>query len=266
MPRHDDFDRKLAEMLDDIPPHDDRARRATMEAVPSTRQRRFRWWPTLGSRLVKVPSPTYAGLAIASLVLIAGGALGIASLERLPHAGTGPPDLRPPELFEGAISCGPVRVTPTTTGTDVALGDSGARIWEDRGGTYTLRIDSIGDHRLTGTLTNQLDVDRYGASAEALEVGSLTWTIENDGGAWTTHFTSFPTEPGEWATATTRWDGSGDYAGLVSLMQIDYLPATAGGDCYWEVHGLVVSAGLLPAYPEPEPRLRPSSIDDPAGT
>jgi len=266
MARDDDLDRRLRQLLDEIPPHDDRARRATLEALPTTRQRRFRWWPTLGSARFDRPSRTYAGLAVASLVLIAVGAIGIASLERLPQAGTGPPDMHPPDPFTGTIVCGPVNVAPTTTGTDIALGDAGARIWEGRGGAYTLRIDSIGDPRLTGTLTNQLDVDRYGTGMEALEVGSLTWTLENEDGVWTSQFASFLTEPNEWSTATLRWDGSGGYGGLVAITQLDYLPNMSGTDCGWEVHGLIVSADLLPAYPEPDPLLRPSKIDDPAGT
>lgn len=267
MERRTDLERGLREMLDDIPPHDDRARRATLEALPSTRQRKHRWLPGASGGARVAIGPAYVGVAAAGLALIAGlGLLLMADVQR-PAEGPGgiTTDLRPPARFEGTILCGPELSRPTTTITDIELGDTATYITEDRGAAYALAIESIEDPRLEGSLTNQLDTDRYGIRSDKLQLGSLRWTIENDDGAWTTSFSSFLTEPNEWSTATARWAGSGGYEGLVALMQIDYIPAITGSDCGWHVHGLIVPAELLPTEMRPEPALRPREPDDSIG-
>jgi hypothetical protein len=254
MERRTDIDRQLRDMLDDVPPHDDSARRATLEALPATPQRRFRWLPPF----IGGPSGrglSFAGLTAGLTVVVAVGALGLGFGDRSGERGAGSPDLSPPDSFHGTILCGPDVTGSRIAYTDLNQEGTELRLAESRGGAHRLSIEEMTDPRLEGEPINQLDTDVYGLGADAPEFGALTWTLRNDDGAWTTQFVSFETDSIDWSTASVSWTGSGGYEGLTALTQLDYRPATPGSDCSWMVTGIVVDSALLPEFPEPLPDL-----------
>ena len=252
MTRPGDLDHRLRQMLDDVPPHDDRARRNALAAVATTTQRRFRWWPSLSMGGRRPGTPAQASLtavAIVAVVLLL--ALGVRTQDGAP--GSSAPDYTTPGLISGSIACGPGIRNPMVTYSNVELEETGRAIVERRGAAYQLSIVSMSDPRLAGTLTDLIDTDQYGAALDDLQVGALTWTLQNDDGSWTSQFVSFQTDPTDWSTATLLWNGSGDYEGLVAVTQLDYLPADTGNDCGWDLTGYIVESDLLPDTPEPMP-------------
>jgi hypothetical protein len=246
-----DLDRSLREMLDDIPPHDESARRATLAAIPTTPQRRFRWLPPLFTGGTAGRRWAGASLAAGVSVLIVLGAVTLQPGDGGLLPGSQPGGITAPQPFEGRFLCGPTVHTSAMTSSDETIAGSDTRIREARAGAYRLTIDSMSDPRLQGELIDGLDSDAYGTAGGGLETGALVWTLTNDAGSWQTQFVNFTTGNSDWATATVPWSGSGDYDGLVAVMSLDYLPNATASDCGWDVRGYIVRAELIPPVPEP---------------
>ncbi len=249
---HDDLDHQLRHMLDDIPPHDDRARRATIAALSATPQRRSRWLPAFSLGMRRRSTSAQASLAAGAIVVVIGTLLFASSTKDATPGGRDPGDT-PPEVISGSIVCGAEVHAPSVTGSGIELGKTGRQVVESRDASYRLPIVSMTDPRLTGTLTNRIDTDLYGVGPESLQIGALTWTLENNDGSWISRFVSFGTDPTDWTTATQLWHGGGDYEGLVAVTQLEYRPPSAGSECGWDLTGYIVPSSLLPDTPEAIP-------------
>lgn len=247
---HDDLDRRLGEMLDDVPAHSDRARQQTLLALDATPQRRWRWLPTRGGRrseqLVPAALTVVFGLVLAGLV-------GVLAWPMVAPAGPGgsTPLVAPPEVG-GRLLCSEA---DGRTGAieEVDVGpEPGALVRrETRGFAYPLTIVEMSDPRLDGTVTWAWDEDEYrGTSAGAARVGIGTLRIENDTGAWEGSFGSVHLTEAGWATVVLPLAGEGAYVGQTALWELDYEPSMPEGRCGWHVRGLVVTAADLPAAPE----------------
>ncbi len=153
---------------------------------------------------------------------------------------------RPPTEFSGHIECGPeVRHGTDQRETLATGGDQVVRV-TSRGWAWQPYTTTMSDPRLEGTYQLAYDSDRVTPpETSGPSVGSGTWRIENDGGAWQG---SFPVI--EFAdhttTVTTQLVGSGGYEGLTAIWESQH-DASA---CSWEVRGVIVE-GDVPAAPQP---------------
>jgi hypothetical protein len=256
-----DFDHKVEEWLKEVPPHDDLARRDVLTAVPTTRQRRFRWLPAVGFgrpprrggvlRLTNFAAGLIVMLALGAIVL------GLPGLD--PNRIIGPaaspvstlPPVATPAEFRGRILCSFDDLDPgVTEHLEVGTVESPMVRSESRGARYIMPISQISDPRLDGVLTNAWDHDEYRQDDGVVtHVGVNTWRIENAWGAWEGSFPNLVL-PGEaWATTTFPMFGEGAFDGLVALWSHEY---NDDARCSWNVRGLIVR-GELPAFPEPAP-------------
>jgi hypothetical protein len=256
-----DLDRSLRAMLDHVPPHDATAIRATLEAAPATAQRRFRWIPAFGGG-ARGGRPAFAIGGVAAVVMV----IVIATLSlTLPSSGSvlpgaaspspGPKERPSGTVLEGQIICG---LTDAQTGT-VASNDIGSEEdpllrRETRGFGYDVAVATMSDARLDGEIINYWDSDEYVAGISPVgQVGTGTWRITNDKGAWQGSFHNVFFADDSWGTTVYPLYGEAAYEGLVALWEFDYLPVATAGRCGWDVHGLILDAQDLPTPPLPQP-------------
>lgn len=246
----DDLDRRLGEMLDDVPPHDDRPRRQTLLALDATPQRRGRWpSPLLGRRSAQLAP---AALTMALGVVLAGlvGVLAWPMVAPADPGGSAP--LVAPLDVGGRLLCSPTDArTGTTEELDIGAEPGALVRRETRGFIHPVTIVEMSDPRLDGTVTWAWDEDEYrDASPSAARVGTGTLRIENDAGAWEGSFRSVHLSGAGWATVVLPLAGEGAYIGRMALWELDYEPDMPEGRCGWHVRGLVIAADDLPAVPE----------------
>ena len=211
--------RGLREMLHEVPPHDDRARRMTMAALATTRQRRHRWLPSIGQ--TRPPTLPFAiGSAAVLALAVAIGSVAISALRTTPAGPGGSTSFTVPAGFAGQLLCSP-------TGAD----------------TGRLEVVEMSDSRLLGETTRGADMgDQQFVSASA-------WRIENDDGAWEGSTISLRAEPDGWSTANFVLVGEGAYRGLAAHWILDHDPERMDGRCGWDVQGLIYDADDLPPMP-----------------
>jgi hypothetical protein len=153
---------------------------------------------------------------------------------------------RPPTEFTGHIECGP-EVSHGTDRRESFETDAGRVVRvTSRGWAWQPYQTTMSDPRLEGTYQLAYDSDQVtqaGTSAPA--VGSGTWRIVNDDGAWQGSFPIIEF-PDHTTTVTTQLEGSGAYEGLTAIWESQH-DARA---CSWEVRGVIIE-GQVPAAPEP---------------
>jgi len=256
-----EFDRSLHAMLRHVPPHDSTARQATLQAVPTTAQRRFRWVPSFGGGARRGrPAFAIGGVAAAlTIVVMVSLSLGLPSSRSI-VPGAVSPSPKPVDhpsgtIFEGRILCGSsAGRAGSTTFNDIGSEQDPLLRSETRGFGYDVEVASMSDPRLDGQIINYWDSDEYFADDSSVgHVGTGTWRITNDEGAWqgSFHNVFFPDD--SWGTTVYPLYGEAAYEGLVALWEFDYLPVTTAGRCGWDVHGLILDAENLPAAPVPQP-------------
>jgi hypothetical protein len=255
-----DLDRSLRAMLDHVPAHGATAIRATLEAVPTTAQRRSRWIPAFGGARGRRPAFAVGGVAAALMIVVVAGVVlsppGSRSVTPgAPSPSPEPQDLPNATIFEGQILCGQSDAqTGSTTLNDIGDEEALLQRRETRGFGYEVAVASMSDPRLDGEIINYWDSDEYFADFSSVgQVGTGTWRITNDEGAWqgSFHDVFFPDD--SWGTTVYPLYGEAAYAGLVALWEFDYLPDMAGGGCGWDVHGLILDADVEAAAPVPQP-------------
>lgn len=151
-----------------------------------------------------------------------------------------------PTEFSGHIECGPEVRTGTDERETLGEGDEQVLRLTSRGWAWQPVATTMSDPRLEGTYTIGFDSDRVSpAGTSGPTVGSGTWRIENDEGAWQGSFPVIQFAD-HTTTVTTPLVGEGAYEGLTAIWESRH-DANA---CSWDVRGLIIE-GDLPAAPEP---------------
>ena len=145
---------------------------------------------------------------------------------------------QPPVAFSGSIVCG----SPVRTGVDEAAAGGPVRL-RTRGWAWQPTA-TMSDPRLAGDYYISYDSDDYESDA-VTSVGSGTWRIENDDGAWQGSFTNIK-YPDSTTVVSSALVGEGAYRGLTAVWESTNLRPLA---CAWEVRGLILW-GDVPAAPE----------------
>ena len=161
-----------------------------------------------------------------------------------PGAATSDTELTRPVEFTGTIVCGP----DVRTGmTDIPLSGGDTSVMRSRGGAWQPSA-TISEPRLEGTYYYAYDGDEYRTEGlmSAPSVGSGTWRIENDEGAWQGSHPNIGFADGTYSKATTILIGEGAYEGLTAIWEEQH----DGAACAWDVRGLIIE-GDAPAAPEP---------------
>jgi hypothetical protein len=180
-------------------------------------------------------SRSIIGTAIA-IGLLTGSAVGVMAQEDAA--------VSPPREFTGHIVCGP-EVRTGTLESVAAADDSGSALSRTRGYAWETSA-TMSDPRLEGTYYISYDTDEYRGPGGTTTIGSGTWRIENEEGAWQGSYLHAD-DPDY---ATTVWMplvGEGDFDGLTALWESVYNPS---GLCSWDVRGVIID-GDPPAAPEP---------------
>lgn len=146
----------------------------------------------------------------------------------------------PPVEFTGRIICGP----PVRTGVDERPADGGAVHVRSRGWAWQPTA-TMSDPRLEGDYYISEDTDEYRSPA-GTSVGSGTWRIENEEGAWQGSYTNI-FYPDSTTTVSTALVGERAYEGLTALWESTF---HGPSECSWDVRGLIFE-GDAPAAPEP---------------
>ena len=142
--------------------------------------------------------------------------------------------------FTGRIVCGP----SVRTGVDETPTDGGPVRLRVRGWA-SQPTATMSDPRLEGDYYISYDQDDYESSI-VTSVGTGTWRIENEEGAWQGSFTNIK-YPDSTTIVSTALVGEGAYEGLTVLWEAtNHRPV----ECAWAVRGLILQ-GDVPAAPEP---------------
>jgi hypothetical protein len=175
------------------------------------------------------------------LAVLASGAF-VWAAQPSPATGSPSASLRLPSEVTGHIECGP-EVRSGTTSTK-AIGD--LTITQTRGFVWQPTA-TVSDPRLEGTWFISWNDDEYSfPQAETFNrIGSGTWRIENDEGAWQGSYITAGLRDGGMTTATTILAGEGGYEGLSVLLET----ASDWNECNWDVRGLIIE-GTVPATPD----------------
>lgn len=148
--------------------------------------------------------------------------------------------VQPPVAFTGRIVCGP----GVRTGVDESSPEGDLVRVRSRGWAWQPSA-TMSDPRLEGDYYVSYDSDDY-RSPTVTSVGSGTWRIENEEGAWQGSFTNIK-YPDSTTIVSTALVGEGAYDGLTALWEsTNHRPL----ECAWEVRGLILE-GEVPAAPEP---------------
>ena len=153
---------------------------------------------------------------------------------------------QPPTEFSGHIECGPELSSGTDERQTLGVGDEQVIRVTSRGWAWQPSVTTMSDPRLEGAYQLSFDSDTVSpAGTSGPSVGSGTWRIENDEGAWQGSFPVIQFAD-HTTTVTTPLVGEGAYDGLTAIWESRH-DASA---CSWEVRGLII-AGELPDAPEP---------------
>lgn len=264
-----------------MPPEAHRSANEVMARLPQVRQR-SRWWPlptyertsalpttdqrsespltaipaangrsaTVTGRTQSMFSPSKA-LVAGALVFALGGVLLIAQpSERraatTPGAASAEPAARvtAPVEFTGLIECGP---DARTGMTDITLSETDTSVARSRGWAWQTPA-TMSDPRLEGTYHFSYDDDQYRTKGVTTvpSVGTGTWRIENEEGAWQGSHPSIGFSDGTYSRATTILRGEGAYEGLTVIWEEQHDYAA----CTWAVRGIIIE-GDVPTAPEP---------------
>jgi hypothetical protein len=193
-------------------------------------------------------SPAQA-LTVGALVFALGGALLVAQPfdqqgGAAPGAAAPDVELTRPVEFTGSIVCGP---DARTGMADIPLSGGDTSVTHSRGWAWQPSA-TMSEPRLEGTYYYAYDSDEY--RTEGLtsipSVGSGTWRIENDEGAWQGSHPNIGFADGTYSKATTILIGEGAYEGLTAIWEGQH----DGPACTWDIRGLIIE-GNVPAAPEP---------------
>ena len=195
-------------------------------------------------------SPTKA-ITAAALVFGVGSVLYLA--QPLGQEGGSPPGAatdaapQPPTEVSGHIECGPEVRSGTYDSEAYPLADGQLVIGRTQGYAWQPTA-TMSDPRLEGTYHISYDDDAYtypGATFDRLGTG--TWRIENEEGAWQGSYTNAGLTDDTMTAATTILTGEGADEGMSVYWEI--APGTWSG-CAWDVRGLIID-GTVPPAPEP---------------
>jgi hypothetical protein len=151
-----------------------------------------------------------------------------------------PAAAQPPVAFSGHIVCG----STVRTGVNESPADGGPVRVRTRGWAWQPTA-TMSDPRLEGDYYVSYDSDDY-ESPTVTSVGSGTWRIENEEGAWLGSFTNIK-YPDSTTIVSTALVGEGAYEGLTAVWEsTNHRPL----ECAWDVRGLILE-GDVPAAPEP---------------
>ena len=267
------FERQIATVLCRMAGPEPRFDAMEIVRIATTTTQRWRFWPifdakrvSFGSRPVSIAasngrSSTVTGrtrsmfspakaLVTGSLVFALGGMLLIAQpFEQqgatIPGASSAEPgaQVTMPVEFTGHIVCGPDVRTGTT---DIPLSDTETSVVQTRGSAWQPSA-TMSEPRLEGTYYYSYDDDQYRTKGVATvpSVGSGTWRIENDEGAWQGSHTNVGFSDGTYSAATTILFGEGAYEGLTVIWEERHDNAA----CTWDVRGMIIG-GEVPKAPE----------------
>ena len=147
---------------------------------------------------------------------------------------------QPPVAFTGRIVCGPA----VRTGVDESSPESDLVRVRTRGWAWQATA-TMSDSRLEGDYYITYDGDDY-ESPTVTTVGSGTWRIENEEGAWQGSFTNIK-YPDSTTIVSTALVGEAAYEGLTAVWEsTNHRPR----ECAWAVRGVILD-GDVPAAPEP---------------
>jgi hypothetical protein len=178
-----------------------------------------------------------------SVMAIAIGALSGSSVGAAAQSEVTP---RPPTEFSGHIECGPEVSHGSDLRETFGTGDGQVVRVTSRGWAWQPYPTTMSDPRLEGTYLLAFDADQVApAGTSGPAVGSGTWRIVNDDGAWQGSFPIIEF-PDRTTTVTTQLEGSGAYEGLTAIWESQH-DARA---CSWEVRGVIIE-GVVPPAPEP---------------
>jgi len=258
-------------------PDAEEAGRRIAAKLPTTRQRRRRWWrlprlartprpsgtrdtteyqpspvpatnghtPTAIGRTTSMLSPVKAITAGAVIFAISGAFLiaqPFGQQGRVPGAEAPAP--LPPEPFSGIVHCGGQVAFGTSESLEFPMGEANMTVVSERGDTWRPSAPGMSDPRLQGNYAISFDTDAYypPGVVDSLDViGAGTWRIENDEGAWQGSYHIVGGAP-----VVVPLVGEGAYDGLTAIVE----SAFSESDCAWEWSGLIIDRGL-PEYPEP---------------
>ena len=148
--------------------------------------------------------------------------------------------VQPPVAFTGRIVCGDT----VRTGVSESAADGGPVRLRTRGWAWQPTA-TMSDPRLEGDYYISYDSDDY-ESPTVTSVGTGTWRIENEEGAWQGSFTNIK-YPDSTTIVSTALVGEGAYDGLTAVWEsTNHRPL----ECAWAVRGLILE-GDVPAAPEP---------------
>ncbi len=169
-------------------------------------------------------------------VLVAIGMLAGWSVAVVAQAESAAPQV--PVDFTGHVVCGDqVRpFTPGTGGGDNIIVRTRRGAWHPSG--------TMSDPRLQGDCYISYDDDEY-VSPAGSSMGTGTWRIENEEGAWQGSYAVLGIGDRS-SVVTAPLVGEGAYEGLTAVWESAYDPVA----CDWEVWGLIIE-GDVPAAPEP---------------
>jgi hypothetical protein len=249
MTQRSDLDQELREMLRDVPPHDDWARRTTLEAIPSIPQRR---WPRLSLPWGGSSKPRRASTLGALTAALLGVAVVGLLLSVDPAPSPAPGSAAPVSAFNGLLLCGDTE-DPFGSRATRQLGstDDPYSVSESRGSGWVLEMAEVSDPRFDGVVIDYWDQDDFMDVPNRYTLGAGTWRVETEVGAWQGSFHNLQLPGDDWATTTFPMYGESAYEGLVAMWELDYLPDAMAGRCGWAIEGLVLETDLVPPPPEP---------------
>jgi hypothetical protein len=178
-------------------------------------------------------------MAVITIGLVAGSGVGAAAQ----GDGAAP---RWPVEFSGSIECGPAIRAGTNERETTTVGDQQVVRDMSRGSVHR-QSATMSDPRMAGTYYLSWDTDEVSvAGASGPLVGSATWRIVNEDGAWQGSFPHIVFLDDHASTVTTALSGEGAYAGLTAIVEGQH----DWDACTWAVRGLIIE-GDPPATPDP---------------
>jgi hypothetical protein len=157
-----------------------------------------------------------------------------------------PASAPPPEVVVGLMTC---HTTHDLRGSveEIQLERSGF-LSRKRGWGYQQDV-TFSDSRLQGDHLISVDWDEYAVPGElrGLWLGTYTWRVENDGGAWQGSYADMRLGDDDWADPLIILAGEGDYEGLNAILTMQ----PNEEECGEEIRGLIVADAMLAAAPPP---------------
>jgi hypothetical protein len=157
-------------------------------------------------------------------------------------AAEAPASDQPPVIVAGHWTCSTSR---DVEGTVERVDLDGSVILSRKRGWAWQQDATMDDPRLQGDHVLSVDWDEYIGlgGVDSTRLGTTTWRIENDAGAWQGSFVHLD-RGDDSAIPLAVLTGEGDHAGLTAILQGQ--PSEAG--CGLDIHGLIV-AGTVPTAP-----------------